>query len=472
MKFKKIMFVGIVLLVIFAIGTVSASDVNETAIANEDTNQMELSTSNEITEDNLQTNEENNILTQTNNNESVGTSYKRIYPEIECPSLMIKGHDKYVTCKLPSDAKGALKILVDEIDMNVSIKNGKSKFSLKNIDLGEHYVKIIYSNDSIYDDYEKVFCLDVITEPVVNITFPDKFRLDTKSEVIITCSEELISYIDIEFSGDEHFELFKDGKVTVGVMPQKLGLNKFKYRLSDVTDKWTSIEANVFPKNPIITASDFKTYYGSKSKYRVLVKDNNYKKVVGGKVTFYLYKITRHNSKTKLYKSKTVKTDKNGYASVNFDVIPEDDDTFYKIKTKYGSTTVTKKYTLKSIVKINDVLKHRKNTVKVTVVSNKIVMGATLKKVDGKYLKGKKIKFTIYKQTIKSNKLKVYKSYTAKTNSRGVAKLTFKKAPVKFTYEYRYSPFLVKISYGKDSKYASFLLLSKSPFEYYFVKTY
>ena len=41
MKFKKIMFVGIVLLVIFAIGTVSASDVNDTAIASENQNVIE-----------------------------------------------------------------------------------------------------------------------------------------------------------------------------------------------------------------------------------------------------------------------------------------------------------------------------------------------------------------------------------------------------------------------------------------------
>ena len=67
MKFKKIMFVGILLLAIFAIGAVSASDVNDTAIANEDTSQIELSTSNEITEDNLQTSEENDELTLTDN---------------------------------------------------------------------------------------------------------------------------------------------------------------------------------------------------------------------------------------------------------------------------------------------------------------------------------------------------------------------------------------------------------------------
>ena len=55
MKFKKIMFVGIVLLAIFAIGAVSASDVNDTAIASDDINANEeiLTVNNEISDDKL-----------------------------------------------------------------------------------------------------------------------------------------------------------------------------------------------------------------------------------------------------------------------------------------------------------------------------------------------------------------------------------------------------------------------------------
>ena len=52
MKFKKIMFVGIVLLVIFAIGAVSASDVNDTTIVNEDYNVIEIENQNSV-DDNL-----------------------------------------------------------------------------------------------------------------------------------------------------------------------------------------------------------------------------------------------------------------------------------------------------------------------------------------------------------------------------------------------------------------------------------
>ncbi len=57
---------------IFSIAAVSASDVNDTVIASEDTGQMKLSAGDEITEDNIQTNE--NILTQASTDETVNAS--------------------------------------------------------------------------------------------------------------------------------------------------------------------------------------------------------------------------------------------------------------------------------------------------------------------------------------------------------------------------------------------------------------
>ena len=60
----------VLLIFIFGVARVCASDVNDTILASEDTNQMDLSSNNEITEDNLKTSEENITLTQTNNAES------------------------------------------------------------------------------------------------------------------------------------------------------------------------------------------------------------------------------------------------------------------------------------------------------------------------------------------------------------------------------------------------------------------
>ena len=64
MKYKKSLLILIMAIFLVSIAGVCASDANDTAIASDDSNQMELSSDSEISEDNLQTGEENSILTQ------------------------------------------------------------------------------------------------------------------------------------------------------------------------------------------------------------------------------------------------------------------------------------------------------------------------------------------------------------------------------------------------------------------------
>ena len=71
MGYKKSIILIILVIFLFSIAGVCASDVNDMPIASEDANQMELSSNNEITEDNLQTSEENTTLAQANDNECV-----------------------------------------------------------------------------------------------------------------------------------------------------------------------------------------------------------------------------------------------------------------------------------------------------------------------------------------------------------------------------------------------------------------
>ena len=71
MGYKKSIIILILTIFLFSIASVCASDANDTAIASEDINQIELSSNNGIVEDNLQTTEENVTLTQTNDDETV-----------------------------------------------------------------------------------------------------------------------------------------------------------------------------------------------------------------------------------------------------------------------------------------------------------------------------------------------------------------------------------------------------------------
>jgi len=73
---------------------------------------------------------------------------------------------------------------------------------------------------------------------------------------------------------------------------------------------------------------------------------------------------------------------------------------------------VTKKVTVKHIVTLKKVVVKRS--------AKKLVLTATLKKVNGKYLKAKKVTFKFKGKT-----------YKAKTNKKGVAKVTIKKSVLK-----------------------------------------
>ena len=70
MKYKKIMIILITAIFLASIAGVCAADANDTTVASKDTNQMDLSSNDETTEDNLKTSEENTTLTQANDAES------------------------------------------------------------------------------------------------------------------------------------------------------------------------------------------------------------------------------------------------------------------------------------------------------------------------------------------------------------------------------------------------------------------
>ena len=71
MKYKKIIILLILVIFLFTMAAASAGDVNNTAIASQDTEEMELSSNDGIIEDNLQISENNNTLIQTDDKQIV-----------------------------------------------------------------------------------------------------------------------------------------------------------------------------------------------------------------------------------------------------------------------------------------------------------------------------------------------------------------------------------------------------------------
>ena len=165
--------------------------------------------------------------------------------------------------------------------------------------------------------------------------------------------------------------------------------------MANYEDAQTKFTLKVFAKQ-ITGNKDYSVYYGNKVKYKVLVLDDSGNAVGSGESV--VFKI---NGKTK-----TVKTDKNGYAT-------------YSAKLKAGKYTITAEYngykvsnsiTFKPTLIAKNIVKKKAKTVKFSVkVLNK----------KGKVVKKKKVTFKIKG-----------KKYTAKTNKKGIATVSLKKLKV------------------------------------------
>lgn len=144
-------------------------------------------------------------------------------------------------------------------------------------------------------------------------------------------------------------------------------------------------------ESPRIAANDLSVMYCDGSKYSVTVYDDG-KPARDVAVTF---KVGNRNI--------VARTDANGVATIRITDAPKS----YKITIQALGLSVTKKLTVKHILTLKKV--------KVKRSAKRLVIKATLKKVNGKYLKGKKI-------TLKFKG----KKYKAKTNKKGLAKFIIK----------------------------------------------
>ena len=162
--------------------------------------------------------------------------------------------------------------------------------------------------------------------------------------------------------------------------------------MSNYNDANVSSKMNVYKKVSISNAKNYAVYYGNTVVYKVRILDDKGKSVGAGQSVKFTI-----NGKTK-----TVKTDKNGYASYSVKLATGK----YTISIQCGIHKVSKTITFKPTLIAKDISKKKAKVIKFTV-----------KLVDkkGKILKNKKITFKI-----KNNK------YTANTNKNGIATLSLK----------------------------------------------
>ena len=121
-------------------------------------------------------------------------------------------------------------------------------------------------------------------------------------------------------------------------------------------------------------------------------------------------------------KTYNVKTDKKGYASKTFALLPGK----YSITASYKGSSVKNSIVIKNVLKVKSVSKKK---------AKKIRYSATLKTSKGKAISGKKITFKVKGKT-----------YKAKTNKKGIATVSLKNLKV--------GKYKISVSYLKLTKRA------------------
>jgi HSP20 family molecular chaperone IbpA len=334
-----------------------------------------------------------------------------------------------ITIDLPEDATGTLDVDVDGKHTSVPIVNGKATAVLPKLEPGTYNATITYnSNNSKYASTSTTVPINITSNvPDSAFTIPTSAKSDEKTTFSIKLPTNATGHLDVYVNGKSYSALLENGTATVTVPAQSAG--KYNVTVSYTGDDYynSAVKESVLtvtdPVFKITKNKNISPRYSAKASWKILVTRDGKAVGAGEKVTI------KYNGKTY-----TVKTNSKGYAT--FKPSTKLKPKKYTVTATYKGAKVTNKITIKTIIKAkNRVFNFKKKSKKSKSKYYKIPI--TLKKVNGKYLKNKKV-------TIKFKG----KKYTAKTNKKGKATWKLKKSIVKKLKKgkkYKYT-----VTYGKD----------------------
>ena len=325
-------------------------------------------------------------------------------------STVLIGENITIQINLPQDAKG--NITVNE-NYLFNVSSMTTEINIPSSISGINNINITYSGSDKYYPQSQII---QITVERLNISSNEMKITISYPNFSIELPKNITGNVTVTINGKKHVQSLIEGKTSLKINDLPSGKydaivtyngdNKF----NQITK---SIEFKV-PK-PTLKANDT-VLYTSNSKYIVQVTVGG-SPVIGKTVTFTI------NGK-----QITAVTDNNGYASVKIVLPPKSNK--YTVTCEYQGVKITNKVKVNSIIQAKNLkIKKSAKTLKIKVV---------LKKVNGKYLKGKKI-------TLKFKG----KKYITKTNKKGVAVFKLNKKvlnKLKVGKKYNY-----EVSYLKDS---------------------
>ena len=345
-----------------------------------------------------------------------------------------------ISVSLPEDATGFLLLDINGTQTHVPLVNGKANVTVPNLAEGAYNATITYTGDEKYAPISTTKEINVTSNfPKDAMNVPDSAKSDAPTTYSISLPEDATGYLEVEVDGTKYAAPLNKGSASVSIPALSTGNHNVTVTYTGdnkyspvVKSTSLSVTAPVFK---ITNNKNVAAVYSAKATYKVLVTRDGKAVGAGQAVTF------KYNGKTY-----TVKTDAKGYATFK-------PSTKVKVK-KYTVTATYKGVTVKNTVTIKHVIKAKNAKIKKSKKVNKIKVKT--KKVNGKYLKGKKLTLKIKrskakaktnKKAVSTSKVKK-KTIKAKINKKGVATFKLKKSitkKLKAGKKYKYT-----VTYGKD----------------------
>ena len=327
------------------------------------------------------------------------------------PSSDGSSDDATAVINFPSDATGIITLTISGTDYKSDMVNGVAKIDLPDLADGVYPYIISYSGDEQYSPFTANGTFNVTKTPSDNnesddskviIDFPSTFgRIPCGSSVPIDLPDDATGIITLTINGALYDSyIVENGAVTVK-MPD-LGYGDYPFTITySGDDKYLlfardgTLYKTVPAVAPVISASNANVVYSAGSYYTIKVTGTD-GKLANGVTVKISGKI-----------SKTLKTT-NGVAKFKITQAPGS----YKITISALGKSITRTITVKHLVTLKSV------TVKKS--AKKLVLQATLGKINGKYLNKKTVTFKFNGKT-----------YKAKTDSKGIAKVTITSSVLK-----------------------------------------
>lgn len=320
------------------------------------------------------------------------------------PSFAFLDGKNTVSLSLPSQANGYLEVYMDDVFYkSQKLIGGEAVIDLGILGPGEYKVSAGYTGDD--------FNVDNATEYITirpDITCPNDIYVGEDKSVVVKALKSSKGKVIFNIAGENYTVALKDGVAKLSLKNLKVGEYDIDAYYIDDSDFNCTLFTFVDVLNTKVKIGNVNVVYTNSAKVKVYINDKLAKNT---QVTFKV-----------AGKTLKVKTDSKGIATLKLNTLKPGN---YKIQAIYKSAVSTKKLTVKHLLSLSTakVKKSAKNVVLTAKLSNK--------------LKNKVIKFKFNGKSIK-----------AKTNSKGIAKATFKtsnlKVGKKITYQATYLKDTVK----------------------------